>query len=118
MKLRDTMKKAAVGGALVFGLAAPAAQAGENARIDGKYGYVTFQHHGEIIKAADIYKDGYGVRAILKWEGGSARVTSYGKLYPVPKNLSIPERTTVYLTLCYTQNKHSFNCSDPVEAEA
>ena len=116
MQFRNITKKAAVAGALALpalGLGAPAASAAKNVRIDGKYGYVEFEAHGEIIKATDIYKDGYGVRAYLKWKGGSAKVTSYGKLYPVPKNLSIPENTTVYLRMCYTNNAKPFNCSDP-----
>jgi hypothetical protein len=114
-------KRFAVIGALAlfgFGVGAPVALGAEDARIDGKYGYVTFKANGEIIEAADIYKDGYGVRAYLRWQGGSASVTSAGKLYPVPKNLSIPERTTVYLTMCYTNNGHAFKCSAPRRAEA
>jgi hypothetical protein len=110
MRFRKTAVSLAAIGALA--VSAPAALAGENERIDGKYGYVTFEHHGEVIEAADIYKDGYGVRAYLKWDGGSEYVTNPGKLYPVPKNLKIDENTEVYLRMCYTQNLKPFNCSD------
>lgn len=116
MQFRSTAKKAAVAGALAplaLGFAVPGASAAQNVRIDGKYGYVTFEAHGEMLSAADIYKDGYGVRAYLKWKGGSAQVTNAGKLYPVSKNLSIPEGTTVYLRMCYTNNGKAFKCSAP-----
>jgi hypothetical protein len=121
MKFRNTMKTTAATAVLALSalaLGAPAASAVDDVRIDGKYGYVEFQANGEIIRAADIYKDGYGVRAYLKWSGGDAHVTSYGKLYPVPKNLSIPENTTVYLWMCYTNNRHAFNCSDVKTGQA
>ena len=111
MKLHAVQTLAATA-ALMLGLGAPAAFAGENVRIDGKYGFVAFEHHGEKIEAADIYKDGYGVRAELKWKGGFKYVTNSGKLYPVPKNLSIAENKTVYLRMCYTHNVKPFNCSD------
>jgi hypothetical protein len=107
----------ALGLALV-GLSVGTAYAQSDARIDGKYGYVTFQANGEIIEAADIWEDGYGVRAILRWEGGSAHVNDYGGLYGKSRNLSIREGTTVYLTLCYTNNGKAFNCSDPERGEA
>ena len=68
-------------------------------RIDGKYGFVTFEHHGEKIEAADIYKDGYGVRAELKWKGGFKYVTNPGKLYRCPRTSRCDENTTVYLVL-------------------
>ncbi|HWK29987.1 MAG TPA: hypothetical protein VNS09_25685 [Solirubrobacter sp.] len=121
MQFRSTAKKAAMTGALAslaLGAGVPAASAAQDVRIDGKYGYVTFKAYGEIIEAADIYKDGYGVRAYLKWEGGSAQVTNAGKLYPVSKNLSIPEGTTVYLRMCYTNNGKAFKCSAPKTGEA
>jgi hypothetical protein len=102
----------------VLGLSAPSALAGENERIDGRYGYVKFEHYGEVIEAADIYKDGHGVRAELKWEGGFAHVTNAGKLYPVAKNLSIQEGTDVYLRMCYTENLKPFKCSGWQHAEA
>lgn len=100
------------------GLSAPAASAAENARIDGKYGFVRFDAYGEVIEAADIWVDGYGVRAYLEWDGGRASVTAAGDLYPVSKNLSIREGTDVWLTMCYTNNGHAFKCSDPERAEA
>jgi hypothetical protein len=121
MQFRSTAAKGAVAGtlaALALGLGASPAPAAQDVRIDGKYGYVTFEANGEVIKAADIYQDGYGVRAYLKWDGGSAQVTNSGELYPVPKNLSIPENTTVYLRMCYTNNGNPFNCSDPKTGEA
>jgi hypothetical protein len=118
MTSRTIISTAAAAALAVPALTAPAALASKDARIDGKYGYVEFQANGEIIRATDIYHDGYGVRAYLKWDGGKAQVTSYGKLYPVPRNLKIPENTTVYLRMCYTQNKKPFNCSDPKTAQA
>lgn len=112
----------AVASALAFavwcGLGTPAASAAQDARIDGRYGYVTFDAYGEVITAADIWVDGYGVRAYLQWDGRRASVTAAGDLYPVSRNLSIREGTEVWLTMCYTDNGDAFKCSDPKRAEA
>lgn len=102
----------------VLALGAATASAQKNARIDGRYGYVSFDAHGEVITAADIWVDGYGVRAKLEWDGGRATVTAAGDLYPVSKNLSIREGTDVWLTMCYTNNGKAFKCSAPRRAEA
>jgi hypothetical protein len=97
-------------------LAAPAAFADTgDERIDGKYGFVKFQSKGEILSAADIVPDGYGVRAYLRWKGGnsaSAWDTKGIDHYPDVRNLSIREGTKVSLTMCYTRNGLDTRCSD------
>jgi hypothetical protein len=121
MNFRALSRRAALAVALalaVMGLVAGAASAQSPERIDGKYGYVTFDPEGDVVEATDIWDDGYGVRARLKWEGGSGSVTDYSGLYGKSKRLSIPEGTTVYLTMCYTNNGHAFNCSEPQSGEA
>lgn len=110
-----TMRRAAVTSAVAvaaLGLGMPASAAAKDVRIDGKYGYVTFKAHGEVLEAADLYPDGRGVRAYLHWgRTKSASVTNSGKLYPVPRNLSIPEGTPVSLTMCYTQHGQVVSCA-------
>jgi hypothetical protein len=103
--------------ALIFcTLVAPAASADPgDERIDGKYGFVKFQSRGEILRAADIIPDGYGVRAYLRWKGGnsaSAWDTKGVDHDPDKRNLSIREGTTVSLTMCYTRNGVDVLCSD------
>ncbi len=100
----------------VCALAAPVASADPgDERIDGKYGFVEFQSDGEILRAADIVPDGYGVRAYLRWKGGnsaSAWDTKGIDHYPDVRNLSIREGTRVSLTMCYTRNGVDVRCSD------
>jgi hypothetical protein len=121
------LRRLALTGALaltVFGVSVPAASAGEDERIDAKYGYVEFKHDGDVLVAGDIWGDGYGVRAYLQWgREDSAQVTdrfSSGPQGEAHNHLGneIREGATVSLTMCYTKNGDIWRCSDRQLAEA
>ena len=107
----------------MFGLCVPAALAGQDEAIETDKGEVYFDHHGEWLTACDTWYDGRGVRAYLHWSSTeSASVTdtsSYGGATLCEgTNLSIPEGTTVWLQMCYTNNLIDVRCSDSQRAEA
>jgi hypothetical protein len=107
---------------VVCGLSAAVASAGSNERIDVKYGYVTFESEGERLAAGDIWPDGRGVRAKLTWfEEGDKHVeavTDGSEGLESSRNLSIPERTSVFLQLCYTRDGVDDGCTKSQRAEA
>ena len=107
----------------VLGLSVPAAFAGSDESIETDKGLVAFDHHGEWLWACDTWYDGRGVRAYLHWSSTeSAKVTdttSYGGASLCEAiNLSIPEGTTVWLQMCYTDNGVDVECSNSQRAEA
>jgi hypothetical protein len=109
--------------ALALAFSAPAAHAGSDQEIRTDRGQVAFDHHGEWLTACDENADGYGVRAYLRWSSTkSAQVTDYdsygGATLCESKNLSIPEGTTVWLTMCYTDNRVDVKCSKSQRAVA
>jgi len=108
---------------LVFGLSAPDALAGTNQAIQTEKGSVYFDHYGEYLTACDKKYDGQGVRAYLYWSSTkTGKVTDYdsygGETLCEGVNLSIPEGTTVWLQMCYTDNKVDVKCSKTQRAEA
>jgi hypothetical protein len=106
----------------VCGLSAALASAGSNERIDVKYGYATFDSEGERLAAGDIWPDHRGVRAKLTWfEDGVKHfeaVTDGSEGLESSRNLSIPDRTTVFLQLCYTRDGVDDNCTESRRGEA
>jgi hypothetical protein len=60
------------------------------------------------------------VRAYLHWDRtNSAQVTDkFLTTGDEPKDLAIPEGTTVSLTMCYSKDGGIFRCSDPQRGEA
>ena len=124
MNLHSIARRIAIISALALalpGLGAATASAQSDERIDGKYGYVKFVAEDEILRAADIWGDGYRVRAYLHWgRTHSAQVTDkFMTTGDEFKDLAIPERTTVSLTMCYIKkNGDIHRCSDPQRGEA
>ena len=133
MNLRAIGRRVALAGALaltVSALAVPAASAGEHERILTKGGAVWFDHSGEYIAALDLRKDGYSVRAYLDWDYRGAHYTEDvtdnlgGRPGPVDpdrsvyRQISVPEHTTVTLTMCYSQGEYNRECSAGQRAEA
>jgi hypothetical protein len=128
-RVRDSkaavIRRLAAVGALalaVCGLGAAVASAGSDERIDVRYGYVTFESEGERLAAGDLWPDRRGVRAKLTWfEDGVKHieaVTDGSEGLESSRNLSIPERTTVFLQLCYTRDGVDDNCTESQQAEA
>jgi hypothetical protein len=133
MSLRAIGRRIALAGALavtVSAVAVPAASAGSHERILTKGGAVWFDHSGEYIAALDIRKDGYSVRAYLDWDDGDGHHTEAvtdnlgarpGPIDPdrsVYRHISVPEHTTVWLTMCYSQGDYNRQCSNAQRAEA
>ncbi len=120
-----TIWKITLAAALALALiVAPAAYAGEDERIDLKYGYAAFKHDGDVLVAGDIWKDGYGVRAYLSWgRKGHAQVTDRFSSGPVGEahnhlGRKLPENTVVRLTVCYTKGGKIHSCSKPHKGRA
>ena len=62
----------------VSGLSVPAASAGDSELIEVKGGYGLFADGGDLLRAVDQRRDGYGVRARLGFSGTSATATAQG----------------------------------------
>jgi hypothetical protein len=115
-----TPRRIAVTSALalaLFGSTVATASAEENEEIYAKYGNVTFEAYGEKITAA-TYRSDYGVRAYLHWSRNKSASVIADGLYEESRNLSIPEGTTVSLTMCYTKNGLDVKCGDYQLGEA
>ena len=103
----------------VFGVAAPAASAGESETITTKRGGVAFLHKGERLRALDTRKDGLSIRAYLRTRDGSTfRVTDWrtdGRfLIPAERSLDavlIEENKLVSLWMCYVKFGVDVKCS-------
>jgi hypothetical protein len=108
----------------VVGVSVPAASASQQRiRTDGgEVNFVNIHSGGaggddvEGISAHDKRRDGYGVRAYLNWsdERGLHRASvtdpkSAGK--GNAKDVSVPEGTSVLLTMCYIDAGHIKQCS-------
>jgi hypothetical protein len=133
MRSRSIARRFAVAGILaltVSALVVPAASAGSHERILTKGGAVWFDHSGEYIAALDLRKDGYSVRAYLDWDDRNGHHTEAvtdnlgarpGPVDPdrsVYRQISVPEHTTVTLTMCYSQGDYNRQCSRGQLAEA
>jgi hypothetical protein len=117
---------ALVGALALTGVAVsvPAASAGEDEVIRTKRGLVKFQPSGDYLIAYDTLRDGYGVYAKLTWND-SNDVGHERKIHdpdstagPPHRNLSLHERTTVWLEMCYTKNGDDVKCSLSQRAKA
>lgn len=94
-------------------------EGGKPQRISTARGMAHFYNIGETIEARDFAKDGYGIRAHLFWAGGNhASVWAGGKGEVKTKDISVPEGTTVYLQLCYTDGGKDFQCSKTQKGRA
>jgi hypothetical protein len=122
---------AAVLALIVFGLAVPAASAGESERIRTKGGEVRFEADGDRLVASDTNPSHpYVVRAYLDWRGPrggrhTAHVTSFSTDDSESSvSLSIREGTNVTLSMCYMAidgddgDLHVRRCSLGQDAEA
>ena len=111
---------AAVATAAVCGLGAPAASAATSESIATHRGSVAFHGDGEELWAIDQKRDGYGIRAFLSWKGHWASVSDRGARGVAElRDLSIPERTPVYLQMCYLgAGGKQVKCSRPQVAFA
>jgi hypothetical protein len=133
MNLRTIGRRFALAGALAVTVSAvvvPAASAGSHERILTKGGAVWFDHSGEYIAALDLRKDGYSVRAYADWDDRAGHHTkevtdnrgaSPGPVDPrrsVYRWIKVPEGTTVWLTMCYSQGPYNRRCSQAQRAEA
>lgn len=102
--------------AAAIGLVAPTAAAAEShsVEIPGTRGKSSFEHRGDLVRVSDTRRDGFGVRAYLRWgEQESAMVNNTrGASSTVSKSLDIPEGTTVRLTMCYTVDAVDQQCSN------
>jgi hypothetical protein len=122
------LRRVAVIGALALTLvcaAVPAASASQDEQITTKRGEVEFEGTGDIIRALDKRRDGYGVRARLKWFDPITRTLEKAYLTDPSsagtwksKRLAIPEGITVRLRMCYVNNGHAFKCSKEQEGVA
>jgi hypothetical protein len=117
-----TIRRLTVLGAAAFAvvaLGAPAASAGQSQSISGERGHVRFDDYGEILTAfAGPYAGGRGVRAYLTWTHQGSHKVSVTALQGADgtgkerKNLTIPEGTTVWLRMCYTNlSDEDYKCS-------
>jgi hypothetical protein len=109
--------------AILLGLLPAAALAGQDQSITTKKGHVAFEAHGEWLWACDTDYDGLGVRAYLRIGTSKQwQVTDYssygGRTLCETRNLDIAEGTTVYLQMCYTQDKKDVMCSGTQKAVA
>jgi hypothetical protein len=113
----------AVAGALAataLGLAAPAATAEEDEKIDVKGGYGLFENDQadigrEHLWVGDERRDGLSVRAYLDWRDKDGRHTLYttasGKGEHDHADVYLREGTPVTLSVCYLDEGHVKRCS-------
>jgi hypothetical protein len=122
------LRRVAVIGALALTLvcvAVPAASASQDEQITTKGGEVEFEGTGDIIRALDKRRDGYGVRARLKWFDPVTRTSEKAYLTDPTsagtwksRRLAIPEGITVRLMMCYVDNGRAVQCSKEQEGVA
>lgn len=118
MQFRHAGRAAALTGAVALvavGGSASAAYAADTAgapeQIKTSRGSALFYDIDENLEARDLRKDGRGARAYLTWNGHTSSAHASGKDTRDVVDLNIPEGTTVYLKLCYTDNGRDVSCS-------
>jgi hypothetical protein len=118
-----TSRIAAIGtlAVTVFGLSVSAASAGSDEHINTAGGSAHFYSGGtEQVFVMDTHADGEGVRAQLRWKGGSVSVNDFngaGNGFE-HKKLLLREHAKVQLRLCYTNNGRNVSCTGWQDAEA
>lgn len=95
----------------VSGLSVPAASAGDSELIEVKGGYGLFADGGDLLRAVDQRRDGYGVRARLGFSGTSATATAQGVGELQDNDLNVREGAKVWLQVCYTKKGVDVKCS-------
>ena len=91
---------------------------GEDETIKVAGGYLKFHHYGEIVEVNDTVLDGRGLRGFVLANGSKTVTDRVADDVPVRRNFSIHEGSGVLLTLCYTHDGKTGECSQSQRAYA